>query len=296
MDLLEILVIVVLILLNAVFVAAEIALVTVRRTRIEQLIDEGRRGAERVRRLTAQPGRFLAVIQLGITFIGFLAAAFAGASMADELAVALKRVPALVPVCRRPGPDRRDRPAELLHDHLRRARPEDPRARPSRAVRPRPRRAGRRHRPGPAARSSGRSTRITSAVNRLLGVHGVDQNMISDRGAEAARRARRRAGHPRGRGGADDPRGHRARRAPRPRGDGPAHRDRRPAGDRDARRGDRPDRRGRPLADPGLRGVGRRGRRHPLRQGPAAVPEERRRGRVRRSGRSSGRRSSCRSR
>jgi putative hemolysin len=94
---LEILVIVALVLLNAVFVAAEIALVTVRRTRVEQLVDEGRRGAARVRHLIAQPGRFLAVIQLGITFIGFLAAAFAGASLAQPLEVALAQVPFLAP-------------------------------------------------------------------------------------------------------------------------------------------------------------------------------------------------------
>ena len=43
-------------------------------------------GAGRVRRLTSDPGRFLAVIQLAITFIGFLASAFAGVSLADRLA------------------------------------------------------------------------------------------------------------------------------------------------------------------------------------------------------------------
>jgi putative hemolysin len=85
MDPVELLVLVILILLNAVFVAAEIALVTVRRTRIDQLVDEGSRAARRVKRLIAQPGRFLAVIQLGITFIGFLAAAFAGANLTTEL-------------------------------------------------------------------------------------------------------------------------------------------------------------------------------------------------------------------
>ena len=95
MDIAELLVIAVLILLNAVFVAAEIALVTVRRTRIDQLVDEGRRGAARVRALTAQPGRFLAVIQLGITFIGFLAAAFAGVSLTRELEAALSNIPAI---------------------------------------------------------------------------------------------------------------------------------------------------------------------------------------------------------
>jgi putative hemolysin len=94
---LELLIIALLIFLNAVFVAAEIALVTVRRTRIDQLIDEGRRGAVRVRELTAQPGRFLAVIQLGITFIGFLAAAFAGASLADGLVRLFEGIPAVAP-------------------------------------------------------------------------------------------------------------------------------------------------------------------------------------------------------
>ena len=56
----EILIIALLILLNALFVAAEFALIRVRRTRIEQLIEEGNRGAQRVNRLIAQPGRFLA--------------------------------------------------------------------------------------------------------------------------------------------------------------------------------------------------------------------------------------------
>ena len=83
-SLLEIVVIAVLVALNGVFVAAEIALVTVRRSRIRQLSDEGDGRARRVARMIEQPGRLLATIQLGITFVGFLAAAFAGASMAGE--------------------------------------------------------------------------------------------------------------------------------------------------------------------------------------------------------------------
>lgn len=81
----ELLIIGALILLNGVFVAAEIALVTVRRSRLQQLIDEGSKGAKRVDRLVATPGRFLAVVQLAITFIGFLAAAVAGANTAQSL-------------------------------------------------------------------------------------------------------------------------------------------------------------------------------------------------------------------
>ena len=68
----QLLVIVLLTLLEGVFVAAEIALVTMRRTRIEQLADEGSSSAARVKRLIAQPGRFLAVTQIGLTFLGFL--------------------------------------------------------------------------------------------------------------------------------------------------------------------------------------------------------------------------------
>ena len=83
--LIELGIIVMLVLLNGVFVAAEIALVSLRPSRVEQMLDEGRRGAQRVRRLTSDPGRFLAVVQLAVTFIGFLASAFAGVSLASSL-------------------------------------------------------------------------------------------------------------------------------------------------------------------------------------------------------------------
>ena len=93
----EFLVIALLILLNGLFVAAEFSLVRVRRTRIEQLADEGSRGARRVERLVAQPGRFLAVIQIGVTFVGFLSAAFAGVSIVDDLGRTLATVPVFAP-------------------------------------------------------------------------------------------------------------------------------------------------------------------------------------------------------
>ena len=89
----EIGIIAVLIFLNSLFVAAEIALVTIRKSRIQQLIEEGSGSAKRVEKLVSQPGRFLAVIQLGITFIGFLAAAFAGASIVGTLELILRGVP-----------------------------------------------------------------------------------------------------------------------------------------------------------------------------------------------------------
>jgi putative hemolysin len=82
---LQIVVIIVLTFFEGVFVAAEIALVTIRRTRIDQLAEEGNRAAKRVKGLVAQPGRFLAVTQIGLTFLGFLASAYAAVNLTTSL-------------------------------------------------------------------------------------------------------------------------------------------------------------------------------------------------------------------
>jgi putative hemolysin len=82
---LDILILVLLTFLEGFFVAAEIALVSIRRSRVEQLVDEGNPGARRVRRLLEEPGRFLAVSQLGLTVIGFFASAYAAVNLADAL-------------------------------------------------------------------------------------------------------------------------------------------------------------------------------------------------------------------
>ena len=81
-----------LILLNGFFVAAEIAFVTVRRTRLDELADEGDRRAARALRLLKDPGRFLAVIQVAITFLGALASAVAAVSIVELLATPLSGV------------------------------------------------------------------------------------------------------------------------------------------------------------------------------------------------------------
>jgi len=52
---------------NGFFVAAEFSLVTVRKTRIDQLISEGHRGARTVRRALDNPNNYIASTQLGIT-------------------------------------------------------------------------------------------------------------------------------------------------------------------------------------------------------------------------------------
>ena len=63
-----------LILLGALFVAAEIALISLRESQVRQVALRGRRGAK-VAKLHSNPNRLLAAVQVGVTLSGFLSAA-----------------------------------------------------------------------------------------------------------------------------------------------------------------------------------------------------------------------------
>ncbi|MBU6255997.1 MAG: hemolysin family protein [Chloroflexi bacterium] len=93
----DILIILLLILINGFFVGAEIAFVSVRRTRLDELAEAGDRRAKRALRLIRDPGRFLAVIQVAITFLGALASAVAAVSIVAVVAEPLRGVPFLAP-------------------------------------------------------------------------------------------------------------------------------------------------------------------------------------------------------
>jgi putative hemolysin len=79
-------VVVLLILIGGFFAASEIALITVKRHRLSQLADDGNRAARLAQRLTEDPGRFLATIQIAITFLGFLAGAIGAVAFSEGLA------------------------------------------------------------------------------------------------------------------------------------------------------------------------------------------------------------------
>jgi putative hemolysin len=83
--------ILVLILLGGVFVAGEISLISLRESQVKGLADRGRRG-ERVASLTANPNRFLAAVQIGVTAAGFLSAAFGEARLSSHLAPQLEKL------------------------------------------------------------------------------------------------------------------------------------------------------------------------------------------------------------
>ena len=85
MLLFELLVILALVLLNAIFAGAEIAVVACRTLRLQQLASEGHRGAKAVLELRRQPDRFFATVQIGITVVGATAGALGGARLAAHL-------------------------------------------------------------------------------------------------------------------------------------------------------------------------------------------------------------------
>ena len=93
----EFLVILGLILLNGVFAGAEIAVLSLRKTRLSELVEEGSRSARAVVSLREHPERFLATVQIGITVVGATAAAFGGAALAEPLQAVLEMVPFAAP-------------------------------------------------------------------------------------------------------------------------------------------------------------------------------------------------------
>lgn len=76
---------IILIILNAVFASAEIAVISVSPSKIDKMAGEGNKKAVRLQKLISEPTHFLAAIQIAITLSGFTGAAFAADSFADEI-------------------------------------------------------------------------------------------------------------------------------------------------------------------------------------------------------------------
>ncbi len=81
----NVLVVLFFVLLGGFFAAAELALVSLRENQIQRLAESSRRG-RRLASLTADPNRFLAAVQVGVTLAGFVSAGFGAAQIAPELA------------------------------------------------------------------------------------------------------------------------------------------------------------------------------------------------------------------
>jgi len=77
---------VVLISVNAIFACAEIAVISVNENKIAKLSGKGNKKAIRLSKMTAQPAKFLATIQVSITLAGYLSSAFAAENFSGRLA------------------------------------------------------------------------------------------------------------------------------------------------------------------------------------------------------------------
>ena len=84
-----------LILLNGFFAMSELAVVSARKIRLQQMADEGSRGARTALALQEDPSRFLSTVQIGITLIGVINGAVGGATLAERLSPVLDAIPAL---------------------------------------------------------------------------------------------------------------------------------------------------------------------------------------------------------
>ena len=91
--LIELAIVLLLIMANGVLAGAEMAVVSVRKTRIQTLLDAGRSSARALATLRGQPERFLATVQIGITVVATTASAFGGAALAADLEPLLRPLP-----------------------------------------------------------------------------------------------------------------------------------------------------------------------------------------------------------
>ncbi len=88
----EILIVCLLILANSILSMSEMAIVSARKTRLQQRAKRGEKGAQTALRLTEEPTRFLSTVQVGITLIGILSGAFGGATIAEQISAELDNI------------------------------------------------------------------------------------------------------------------------------------------------------------------------------------------------------------
>jgi putative hemolysin len=93
----EIALIIILIVANGIFSGSEIAIVSVKKIRLEQLARRGNRKARKALKLANSPNDFLSTVQIGITLISILSGAFGGATLAGRLKLVLDNIPSIKP-------------------------------------------------------------------------------------------------------------------------------------------------------------------------------------------------------
>jgi putative hemolysin len=93
----DVLVILLLILINGILALSEAAMLSVRKARLQQRINNGEKKARLALKLAENPNRFLSTFQIGITVIDVLIGAISGATLAELVGGAFAQLPALAP-------------------------------------------------------------------------------------------------------------------------------------------------------------------------------------------------------
>lgn len=91
----EVLIVLLLILVNSVFVMSELAIVSARKARLQQLINRGSQKARVALKLASSPNQFLATVQIGITMLAIISGAFGESVISDKIVPLLKLIPGL---------------------------------------------------------------------------------------------------------------------------------------------------------------------------------------------------------
>ncbi len=89
----DIFLIIIFVFLNGIFAATEIAVITARKSRIKQLMEEGNKAAAVLNKFKDEPDRFLATIQIAVTLAGVLAAAIGGAAAVEIIKPVIREIP-----------------------------------------------------------------------------------------------------------------------------------------------------------------------------------------------------------
>jgi putative hemolysin len=94
---LEIILILILIITNGIFSLSEMAVISARKTRLQERIQKGDQRAKVALDLANSPSRFLSTVQIGITLVGILAGALGGATIANLMAEKISQIKFLAP-------------------------------------------------------------------------------------------------------------------------------------------------------------------------------------------------------
>jgi putative hemolysin len=88
----EIFIILILVFLNGFFAMSEIAIVSSKKARLEDLAQKGKRGAKIALSLITEPEKFLSTVQVGITLIGIVAGAYGGIAIAEDITPLIQKI------------------------------------------------------------------------------------------------------------------------------------------------------------------------------------------------------------